>query len=210
MEEINKHIDNTFDHETAERLKEENLIDIYKKQKSVQTEISNLTSILSKNGVDILTIKRIIDDYTLALVPPGTKGVVKGNLFNDIVKERILSIKELKTPEYDISFEKFHPDFMTDERPDWYIYRKTDRKIVLGMNQLDLWGGGQQLNRGSKYVLDESRHLNSSVKHLSVLCNYIQLKSVNNKAFRILERGFATNRVCFLKELPVILLKFFT
>lgn len=209
MESINQHIEETFDHEVAERLKDENLIDVYKTQKSVLVEIDKLRLILSNNNVNPLIIDNIIDQYTLSLVPPGTKGVIKGNLFNSIVKERILSIEALKSPEYEVRFEKFHPDFPADERPDWYVFRKTDRKIVIGMNQLDLWGGGQQLNRGSKYVLDDSKHSEPKVKHLSVLCNYVQLKTEKNKAFKLLEKGFALKRACFLKELPVILLGFF-
>ena len=31
----------------------------------------------------------IIDDYLLELIPPGTKGVIRGNKFNKIVKETI-------------------------------------------------------------------------------------------------------------------------
>lgn len=208
MESVNEHVNKTFDEGVANLLKDENLLEVYKKQKSVITEIEALTSILLSKNIPENDVKSIINEYTLRLVPAGTKGVVKGNLFNEEVKKRVLSM-EFDSKEYEVNFEKNHPDFPCDERPDWYVFRRTDRKIVIGMNQLDLWGGGQQLNRGSKYVLDESKHLNSNVKHLSVLCNYIQLKSVNNKAYKILERGFSTKRVCFLKELPVILLEFF-
>lgn len=84
------------------------------------------------------------------MIPAGTKGVVRGNKFNNIVKEYIIKIG-LDNEKFDICFEKKHDNFITTEILDWYIYEKTTNRIIIGMNQLDLWGGGQQLNRGSKY-----------------------------------------------------------
>ena len=48
------------------------------------------------------------------------------------------------------------------------------------MNQLDLWGGGQQLNRGSKYLID-NKHNTENSKLLCVVCNPIELKSNKNE-----------------------------
>jgi hypothetical protein len=84
------------------------------------------------------------------LIPAGTKGVIRGNKFNNIVKNYIITIN-LDIKRFDICFEKKHNNFITTEIPDWYIYDKSINRIIIGMNQLDLWGGGQQLNRGSKY-----------------------------------------------------------
>ena len=44
------------------------------------------------------------------------------------------------------------------------------------MNQLDLWDGGQQLNRGSKYI-ENNKYNNENSKLLCVVCNEIQIKS---------------------------------
>jgi hypothetical protein len=41
---------------------------------------------------------------------------------------------------------------MTTEIPDWYILEKSTGKVIIGMNQLDLWSGGQQINRGFRAV----------------------------------------------------------
>lgn len=47
----------------------------------------------------------IINDYLLQLIPAGTKGVIRGNRFNNIVKQRIANIK-LDTARFEIYFEK--------------------------------------------------------------------------------------------------------
>lgn len=47
----------------------------------------------------------IIKDYIPNLIPPGTKGVIRGNKFNTIIKEKILSFK-ISEENFDIMFEK--------------------------------------------------------------------------------------------------------
>ena len=57
---------------------------------------------------------------------------------------------------FEIKFETKCLNFITDEIPDWYISKKVapnsdttqntenKPKILIGMNQLDLWSGGHQ------------------------------------------------------------------
>ena len=84
------------------------------------------------------TKQNIINDYLLQLIPAGTKGVIRGNRFNNIVKQRIANIK-LDTARFEIYFEKKCETHLTTEIPDWYILEKSTNKIIIGMNQLDLW-----------------------------------------------------------------------
>ena len=56
------------------------------------------------------------------------------------------------------------------------------------MNQLDLWGGGQQLNRGSKYI-ENNKHNNENSKLLCVVCNQITFKSKKIKHTNYLKLG---------------------
>ena len=86
---------------------------------------------------------------------------------------------------------------LTTEIPDWYILEKSTNKIIIGMNQLDLWGGGQQLNRGSKYI-ENNKHNSKDSKLLCVVCNEIQFKS-KNKAYALFEIGFEKDTLCYLK-----------
>jgi len=74
------------------------------------------------------------------------------------------------------------------------------------MNQLDLWGGGQQLNRGSKYIENNN---NENSKLLCVVCNEIQFKSKKNKAYKLFESGFENNTLCYLNNLQNIITSYF-
>jgi hypothetical protein len=76
------------------------------------------------------------------------------------------------------------------------------------MIQLDLWGGGHQTNRGSKYIGDV-KHNNENSKLLCVVCNKIQFKSKKNKAYKLFEIGFENNTLCYVNNLQNIILSFY-
>lgn len=152
------------------------MIENYKEQKSVIKNIDELKQILKLNGVEDDKIEKIINDYIIKLVPPGTKGVIKGNNFNMYIKECILSLDGIKNEDvFIINFEKKHINFPTDEIPDWYIYNKKKDIIMIGMNQLDLWSGDQQINRGFKYINIKN---DEKSKIVCVVCNLVLLKKI--------------------------------
>ena len=151
--------------------------------------------------------QKIIQEYLLQLIPAGTKGVIRGNKFNNIVKQFIAKL-ELDTYRFEICFEKKCEGHFTTEIPDWYILEKSTNKIIIGMNQLDLWGGGQQLNRGSKYI-ENNKHNNENSKLLCVVCNEIVFKSKKNKAYKLFETGFENNTLCYLNNLQYIINSYF-
>jgi hypothetical protein len=174
---------------------------------SVKNRVSDLSIILDNNGLDQTTKQCILRDYIKHLIPPGTKGVIRGNKFNSIVKGYIENLS-LNPQHYDVCFEKKHTSYITSEIPDWYISHRETNKIIIGMNQLDLWNGGHQINRGSKYLLDNA--LNSeNCKILCVVCNETRIKSENNKAFKLFEVGFKNDTLCYLKNLSNIIKLFF-
>ena len=49
--------------------------------------------------------QKIIQEYLLQLIPPGTKGVIRGNKFNNIVKQFITKLA-LDRVRFEICFEK--------------------------------------------------------------------------------------------------------
>jgi len=73
------------------------------------------------------------------------------------------------------------------------------------MNQLDLWGGGHQLNRGSKYI-DNNKHNTENSKLLCVVCNEKQFKS---KAYTLFKNVFENNTLCYLNNLHNIIISYF-
>jgi len=172
--DINKRIKQEICYETLNELTDEKLIDEYKNCNSVKNEIKKLSVVLEKYINEEIT-QKIIQEYLLQLIPAGTKGVIRGNKFNNIIKEFITKLS-LSKERFEICFEKKCKDHLTTEIPDWYIMEKSTNKIIIGMNQLDLWGGGQQLNRGSKYI-ENNKHNNENSKLLCVVCNEIQFKS---------------------------------
>jgi hypothetical protein len=202
IDELNTKIKEDICHETIEKLCDAKLMPEYKECDSVKNEITRLSNILGKY-IDDDTRKKIIDEYLPQLIPAGTKGVIRGNKFNKIVKEHI-ELLNLDKDKFEVCFEKKCSIHDTTEIPDWYILDKINSKVLIGMNQLDLWSGGHQTNRGSKYIFN-NEHNSSNSKLLCVVCYEIQFKSNKNKAYKIFEKGFENNTLCYLNNLNNII-----
>jgi hypothetical protein len=207
MKYINARIKQEVCYEALEELTDAKLISVYKDCNSVKNEIKKLSDILVNNNIDKEKIEKIIQEYLLQLIPAGTKGVIRGNKFNNIVKQFITKLA-LDADRFEICFEKKCEGHFTTEIPDWYILEKSNNKIIIGMNQLDLWSGGQQINRGSKYI-ENNKHNNENSKLLCVVCNEIQFKSKKNKAYKLFETGFKNNTLCYLNNLQNIINSYF-
>lgn len=59
---------------------------------------------MEKYGIDEEIKTKIIEEYTIDLIPPGTKGSKRGNKFNKIVQENIVKL-ELNPEVYEVGFE---------------------------------------------------------------------------------------------------------
>jgi hypothetical protein len=207
---INERIKKEICYNTLFELKDEKLLPIYKKCDSVVEELKKQEKILDKY-VDSETKEKIMNDNDniLQLIPAGTKGVIRGNKFNEIVKELIIQ-KNPDIERYEICFEK-NCDVKgndTSEKPDWYITEKLTKKTIIGMNQLDLWTGGAQTNRASKYI-HESKHNNENSKLLCVICNDPKITRKTNKTYKLFEKGFKDNTLCYLNNLQNIINAYF-
>jgi len=205
IEVVNKRIKDEICYDTIKKLSDENLMTEYMKCKSVKNKVNKLDGILDRY-IDKETKKKIISEYLLELIPPGTKGVIRGNKFNVIVKNCILNL-HLDKQRFEVCFEKKCKYYSTTEIPDWYITDNKLNKSIIGMNQLDIWGGGQQLNRGFKYITNDNNSSNS--KLICVVCNEIQFKSKNNKTYKLFEIGYSKNTLCYLNNLANIVKTFF-
>lgn len=206
IENINKRINNEICFDTLNKLKDENLMEYYKNSNSVKKEIIILQNILKKNKINEDVETKILNEYLIHLIPAGTKGVIRGNIFNKIVKQSIENLN-LDNDRFEICFEKQCILHITEEIPDWYICEKKTKKIIIGMNQLDLIGGGQQINRGYKYLINNIHNTEQS-KLLCVIANYTQFKK-NNKKTKLFETGFNNNTLTYLNNLHNIINIFF-
>lgn len=207
LDNINMRINKECCKKTINMLDDESLIDEYKKCKSVKNEINKLEKILIDNNIDSSKINAIINEYLYELVPPGTKGVCRGIEFNKIVKNTIEKLN-LDKDIFEVEFEKKCPYVETTEIPDWYITEISTKKTLIGMNQIDLWSGGQQINRGYKYLID-NRINSDNTKLLCVVCSEIIFKNDKNKAYKLFEVGFSNNTLCYLNNSEKIINEYF-
>lgn len=203
---INVRIKNEICYQTIHMLSDEHLMPEYMNSSSVKNEITKLNLILDKY-VDENIKTCIMSEYIHHLIPAGTKGVIRGNKFNQIVKQSILNMN-IDQSQFLICFEKHCDSLMTTEKPDWFIQHISTGKTIIGMNQLDLWNGGHQLNRGSKYIKN-TEHNNAMCKLLCVVCNEIQFKNKKSKAFELFAHGFTHNTLCYINNLQSIIRTYF-
>ena len=209
LQNLNQRISSEFCAETVQKLTDVSLLTEYQECKSVKNSVAKLSTILEKH-VEISTETRdaILKEYLVEMIPPGTKGVIRGNKFNKMVQEKIQNLG-LPADIYEVAFERNCENAPTSEIPDWYITDKIQNRTLIGMNQLDLWGGGAQINRAGKYIMKDPFEGQTNVKLVCVVCNYIQLKSEKNKAFHIFERGYEKNTICYLNRLDSLIREFF-
>lgn len=178
-----------------------------KESTSVIKNIEIFKNILIKNEISESKINNIINEYILNIVPAGTKGVIRGITFNEIIKQYIFDLK-LNQKKYDVCFEKKCKYCITDEIPDFYIYNKLTKKLIIGMNQMDFWKGGAQMNRGFKYIF-ENKFATQNIKFLCVVCNKVKIKNSQNKIYKLFDCGFTNNTLCYINNLKNIIDTFF-
>ena len=132
MEDINKRITNEVSYEVIKQLLDETLMDEYKKCNSVKKQINELSCVMRNNDIPEEKITKILNDYLVNLIPPGTKGVIRGNKFNNIIKQFITNM-ELDEALFEIRFEKKCDAHFTTEIPDWYILEKKNNNRTYSM-----------------------------------------------------------------------------
>lgn len=207
LEDINKRIQQEICRDTIEKLSDTNLIPIYQTCESVKKMIHRFKESSEKLNIDSTLTDKLIDELFLDMfVPPGTKGVIRGNMFNTIVKIKLMTF-DLDANRYEIATEKKCPFHDTSEIPDWYIHDSVTNKIIIGMNQVDLWRGGAQLNRALKYL--NNTHDNKFVKTVCVVCNEKVFTKTTSKAYACFQVGFKNNTLCYLNNLQTIITSFF-
>ena len=209
LQNLNQRISSEFCAETVQKLTDFSLLSEYQECKSVKNSVEKLSKIIEKHAeISEETRDAILKEYLVEMIPPGTKGVIRGNKFNKMVQEKIIGLA-LPADIYEVAFEKNCATVPTSEIPDWYITDKIQNKTLIGMNQLDLWGGGHQINRAGKYIMKDPFENQPNVKLICVVCNFIVLKSEKNKAFHIFEKGYEKNTICYLNSLERIVREFF-
>ena len=193
---IEKFIEDGFDCDIALRLSDDELMQQLMQSRSVLNKVQQFNEILRVHNVDPSKITTIVRDLIAVSIPAGTKGCIRGNMFNKIIFDKIQ--KQYGNPKlYEIGRETRPNDIMTDEIPDWWVRNLTTNRIVVGFNQIDLWNGGAQINRGAKYLRMEIE----GARHLCVVNDRVILGKPTSKKYAMLRRGMLSGIICFPKQL---------
>lgn len=175
---------------------------------SVIATIEKLELILDKYKVPPTKSQKILDEIIPYAIPNGVKACVRGNQFNRIVEKIIKS--KIRRHKHIIFTKEVKHDLL-HEKLDWMLYNSKSKKTLIGFNQIDLWSGGHQLNRGSKYVLDQNMHSRLSkrrIKLVNVIAASPKSLTCNSKAYKILSTGILRNRICTLNRLKAMVSSF--
>lgn len=171
----------------------------YKNHKSYKKRKKDLNTILRKYKIDETTRNKIINDYSSELVGPGLKGAIRGKAFNILVKKHLEKLYSLDK-DYLLVFEKTHPKYFTSQVPDWYLEHIPSNKVIIGMNQVDLWNGGAQRVRGA-YYMEQSLNNMETFKFVCVIANYIEIKTKKSYVYNLFNTGFQIGTLCYLNKL---------
>lgn len=167
-----------------------------------------IIDVIKRNKIKISHAQKIAKDLIGYTTQPGIKAALRGNHFNRVVSDTIKAIIKNKK-HIEFKTEISHCQF--DEKLDWYLYNTRSKNIIAGFNQIDLWNGGAQYNRASKYILGESFHKHLSKRKIKLLCvvyNSPNKVRINTKLYKILSVGFHKKRICYLKGLKKIINEF--
>ncbi len=203
---LNEWIESNYCKEIDISLNDSNLLTVYKTLPSVAERVEILRQILKTNNICNDIIGNVINEYMIYIIPAGAKAAIRGNQFNKIIQQKILNMK-LNTNLYDIQFEKHCHHANTNECPDWFILERSTNKVLIGMNQIDLWGGGSQFNRAFKYLNNDFH--SSDKKMICVICKHTYIKCANTKLFKIFDIGYENENLCYPTNLYSIITRFF-
>lgn len=196
---INKIISETYDYSVVNQLSLKNLKTEIINSKSFNKRKKDVERLFNKYKIETRNTK-IIDKLTYQFIPSGTKGVFRGNKFNKIIENKL---KET-FPQLDISVEG--KEIGITEK---YDFKITDgQKILIGMNQIDFWSGGHQINRADKYITI-GRKFNDEKKFICVIADFIKINSLKNKAMQIVAEGLIEEIIFYPKGLIKFVEKFF-
>lgn len=150
-------------------LLDETLFEQYLISPSVQSRLEEVRGIMRQSRIKVSTSQTLMRKLVPFMIPAGVKAKVRGDAFNSIVaKELKKSIKRCKVSSTCLRLEEACKHVY--EIPDWTLYNRKTNQMLIGYNQIDLWGGGHQINRASKYVLDDCLHRRLQRQGIKIVC----------------------------------------
>lgn len=167
---------------------------------------SLLQELLAKHKVNNTSalIRDILD--CPAFQSTSSKSARRGNKFNACVFDLINTLIEPYGTRFKCE-QEVQVAYLS-ERLDFVLTDSKTGHKVLGYNQLDLWGGGHQLNRADKYILSRDIHekLPGNTRLLCVVNNFVIVKSTNNKVYRVFKQGIQDQTLAYPNHLDPIII----
>lgn len=204
-DEIEKFISDQYCSETEEALNDFSLMPDYLASESYKNEEKKLRNVLGGYLKNEVVINGIIKDYSENLCKASMKSAIRGKKFNDIIQQKILSLKkELKLNDYVVQFETKPSGIKISEKPDWYIQDHRTKKTIIGMNQISLDNGGHQTNRAAKYLYDNHKEY----KLVCVVCNKLTFGG-KSKMNEMILHGIQEKKLCYAPGIGQIIKSFF-
>lgn len=235
LDELNKEIKIRYDRSIKyeNQLSDKFLLDKFLNSKSYKNKTREIKKVLlpvlnqfnieAKESDDILLIRNneenkydhklllfeILKHLSQILIAPGSKGLICGNKFNDIVfeyiKNYIKNINHLKLNR-EIKFP------FLNEKADVILKNKKTKKTLIIYNQLTLWGGGHQDNRGGKYIIDDnlSNICNkNNTRLVCVISRYPnEIKTDKSKIYNLFSKGFSSKKLYYITDLDELINEF--
>lgn len=204
---LKKMIDAMYDPHIYNSLTEKRLRSYYLRSPAVKTKMQKLHSILRMNKVSKANADRIVMSFVDDIIPAGAKASIRGNALNRMVATKL---KTLSKARFVVKIEHCPPALkgILQERPDWVVEDRVAKHTFVGYTQTSLLGGGQQLNRASKYILNEDLHKRLKQKHASIVCLVVEKPAISKaktKSFNIVHKGISSRRVVLPRGLLPLL-----
>ena len=207
MAQVQALIDATYDANLYNRLSDRSLRTAFLKSPAVTKRLQNIRNTLQKNRIQACVANQILDSIVDELIPAGTKSSIRGLQLNKIIASRLRKINKHR---YTVAFEHTPASLkhIIQERPDWVIQDNITHRTIVGYTQIALWGGGHQLNRAAKYILNEDLHRKLRAHNAKLICLVaakppaISKKAQSiTKTHTIIKQGFAKGRLILPKGL---------
>jgi len=185
----------------------------YKATKAFFAIKTKVDDILKSARVSKVTRTKLLTKLLPLLISPAVKSKVKGDVFNAVIMKELskyMRMLKMSRTRYNLLFESVLQ--YVPEKPDWYIHDKLKNSYLIGFNQIDLWSGGHQLNRGSKYILDECLHRRLLRKRIKLVCvvegPFPCNMTKSSKRYKIITTGINKARLCHSSGLRDVLADF--
>lgn len=200
VDQINAIIERQYDPYIVRQLSDLMLMPRYMNCNSCKKVVDYLEKTADK--LELVERKRRIymNKMLPMIISPGVKASIRGVAFNEYIKRKLLKFSSNKI--LSIQFEPKGVAWVS-EIPDWIIEFKGG-KTVIGYNQLDLWMGGAQVNRASKYIMDEALHKRLNKKNIYIVCVVARRYKVGymqSKVADIIITGVKKKRIVWPKGL---------